>query len=380
MRSREGHPNRRGTRRTWLMAVILTLAIAGSCGQASATAPSDFVGTIFPFRKVCSALLAGDSCLSGNDLGRMHQAHVRIVRWGFRWSHVQPLRLLPPNWHETDAMIGTLASRGIGVLPVLAGTPRWAGATANTPPIGSARAETGWRDFLRAAVDRYGPGGTYWTAVYPTEFPGAPIRPIETWQVWNEQNLERTFPPRPSPRRYAELVRISHDATTQEDPDARILLGGMPGYTRYRAWRYLDRVYGQPGMDHGFDAVALHPYAPDVRHVIKQIKRVRRVMRAHGDADVPIWITELGWGSDDPDKFGLNKGIRGQSRMLRRAFPRLERARRRWKLRHVFWYDWRDPAAGSHGCSFCTSSGLLWHDGSPKPAWHAFLRIKSPGR
>jgi polysaccharide biosynthesis protein PslG len=374
----ESKPRRNGPGRACLLAFLATLAVAAPCGQASASAPSGFIGAVFPFSKVCSDLLArSGSCLSAQDLGRMRQANVRYVRWGFRWSHVQPMKLLPPNWHETDAMIGALASRGITVLPVLTATPRWAGATIQTPPVDSARTEGDWRDFLRAAVNRYGPGGIYWTSIYPAQFPGAPARPIETWQIWNEQNLENTFPPHPSPRRYAELVRISHDAITQADPRARILLGGMPGYVRYRAWHYLDRLYDQPGMKHDFDAVALHPYAPDVRHVTKQIKRVRRVMNAHGDKGAPIWVTELGWGSDGPDKFGINQGARGQRRMLHRAFPRLERARRPWNLERVFWYDWRDPPPDSHGCSFCRSSGLFRHDGTPKPAWRAFLRVTS---
>jgi hypothetical protein len=174
-------------------------------------------------------------------------------------------------------------------------------------------------------------------------------------------------------------VRISHDAITQADPHARILLAGMPGFTGFHAWRYLDRLYHQPGVKSAFDAVALHPYAPDARHVTTQIKRIRRVMGANRDAGTPIWITELGWGSDDPDKFGINKGVRGQRRMLHRTLPRLEHTRRHWNLQRVFWFDWRDPAPGSRGCSFCKSSGLFRYDGTPKPAWHAFLRIKSAG-
>jgi hypothetical protein len=211
--------------------------------------------------------------------------------------------------------------------------------------------------------------------VYPNQFPGTPGLPIRTWQVWNEPNLEPTFPPRPSPRKYARLVRISHDAITQQDPRAQILLAGMPGYTGFRAWRYLDRLYRQPGIKRDFDAVALNPYSPDVRHVMTQIKRTRRVMTGHGDADAPVWITELGWGSDDPDKFGINRGIQGQKRMLRRTFLQLARTRHRWNLRHVLWFDWRDPPPHARGCSFCNSSGLFRHGGAPKPAWRAFLRV-----
>jgi hypothetical protein len=114
--------------------------------------------------------------------------------------------------------------------------------------------------------------------------------------------------------------------------------------------------------------------------VILQIKRMRRVMGAHHDGHTPIWITELGWGSDPPDRFGINAGTRGQRRMLKRTFPRLIRGRHRWRLRHVFWFDWRDPPPGTGRCSFCDSSGLFWHDHRPKPAWRIFKRIVAPSR
>jgi hypothetical protein len=151
----------------------------------------------------------------------------------------------------------------------------------------------------------------------------------------------------------------------------------MPGYVGMHAWDYLDRLYRRPGIKRRFDAVALHPYAPDVKHVMLQIKRVRRVMREHGDGGSGIWITELGWGSDPPDRFEVNAGIRGQKRKLERVLPRLIRERHRWHLKHVLWFDWRDPLPGQGRCSFCDSAGLFWHNETPKPAWRAFKRVNT---
>jgi hypothetical protein len=358
-----------------LVAAALVVALAAS-GDAQATAPKGFVGAVLPFGSRCATLDRGINCLTDRDLRRMQEADVGIVRWGLRWSRVQPLRFLSPNWRATDAVIGSLARRGIRVLPVLNGTPRWAVGTPGTPPLDSRMAREGWRQFVAASVQQYGPGGEYWASRYQRQFPGGPARPITTWQVWNEQNLRRTFPPRPSPRRYARLLRITHDAVTAQDPQAKILLGGMPGFTdQLRSWEYLERLCRQPGVRSDFDAVALHPYAPDLRHVTVQIKRARRVMQAHHDGRSPVWITELGWGSDPPDSFGTNAGILGQSRMIERALPRLIRERHRWRLQRVLWYAWRDPPPSSGRCSFCESAGLFWHNQEPKPAWQAFMRI-----
>ena len=357
----------------------MAIAMSAWSDGARASTPPGFVGTVLPFGNRCGLLSRENRCLSDQDLARLQEAHVRIVRWGFRWSLAQPLSLLPPNWNITDAVIGSLASRGIRVLPVLTGTPSWAGETHETPPLDSRTARQGWRQFVTAAVRRYGPNGTYWSSDYRHDFPGAAPVPITAWQVWNEQNLVHTFPPRPSPPKYARLLRISDQAIEAADPHAKTVLGGMPGYVHPHAWRYLARLYRQRGVKSRFDAVALHPYAPDVRHVMQQIKRVRRVMRANGDARTPMWITELGWGSDSPDKFGINAGIEGQKRLLKRTFPRLVRARHRWHLAHAFWFDWRDPPPGSGRCSFCESSGLFFHDHTPKPAWNVFLRVTRPG-
>jgi hypothetical protein len=363
-------------RRVGLLLVTAAIALP-AVGEAQAEASRGFVGTVLPFASRCGTLDRGANCLTDQDLNRMKTAHVRIVRWGLRWSRIQPYRLLPPNWNAADAVIGSLASRGIRVLPVLTGTPRWVARTHETPPIDSRLAREGWQRFVTAAVLRYGPGGEYWATRFRERFPGATSRPITTWQVWNEQNLVHTFPPRPSPRRYARLLRIADRAIGAVDPRARTLLGGMPGYVSPHSWDYLDRLYRQRGIKRRFDAVSLHAYAPDVRHVALQIKRIRRVMRAHHDGGTGIWVTELGWGSDPPDQFGVNAGILGQKRLLQRALRRLIHRRRAWRLEHVLWFDWRDPPPGPGRCSFCQSAGLFRHDQTPKPAWRAFRRVST---
>ncbi len=273
---------------------MAALALPASAAQARAA--DGFLGAVLPFTTRCEDVDRGVNCLSNVDLDRMQKAHVRVVRWGLRWSRVQPLRLLPPNWRAADGVIGSLASRGIRVLPVLGGTPRWVEKSSETPPLDSRTARDGWRKFVAAAVRRYGPGGEYWTSRFQQQFPGRSALPITTWQVWNEPNLAHTFPPRPSAWGYARLLRITDQAVGDQDPRAKVLLGGMPGYVGHHAWGYLDHLYRRPGIKRRFDAVALHPYAPDLRHVMLQIKRVRQVMRANGDGGSDIWITELGWG------------------------------------------------------------------------------------
>jgi hypothetical protein len=107
---------------------------------------------------------------------------------------------------------------------------------------------------------------------------------------------------------------------------------------------------------------------------------MRRVMKKHHDGRTPLWLTEVGWGSDRyTRRFPLNKGLQGQKRMLRKSFKLVNRKRRAWRVQRLFWFHWRDPAGGNGGyCSFCPSAGLLRHNQRPKPAYNAFKSF-TPG-
>ena len=65
-------------------------------------------------------------------------------------------------------------------------------------PAGAA-APVGQR-FVSGAVERYGPGGSFWA-----EHPSLPQRPIRTWQIWNEENF-KYFVAKPNPAEYGKLV------------------------------------------------------------------------------------------------------------------------------------------------------------------------------
>jgi hypothetical protein len=169
---------------------------------------------------------------------------------------------------------------------------------------------------------------------------------------------------------------MSHAAITRADKHAHVLLGGMPGYVHQRAWVYLKKLYKHRRFKRDFDGVAVHPYAGDFKLVLKQLNHMRGVMKSHHDGHTGLWITELGWGSAHPTPSQpINQGRRGQKKLLRRAFPYLQRHRHRWRLSHLYWYKWRDPPPGSSGCTFCKSSGLFRYNQKPKPAWRTFKHI-----
>jgi len=173
------------------LAAVLSVVTLASFIAAAQAGAKGFTGVVNPFFGRCADGQKQGDCLSNKDLGRMQRSHLTTVRWGFRWNTVEGTKGVF-NWSPTDQTIGALANSGSRVLPVVTATPPWAGATFETPPLKTHAARTGWREFLKAAVERYGPGGQYWTNpdLYQREYPDGPIRPINTWQIWNEQKQQ----------------------------------------------------------------------------------------------------------------------------------------------------------------------------------------------
>jgi hypothetical protein len=347
---------------------VALLAAAGICLAApaipnAAAASTGFFG------------LSTSPPFDGRDIPKMRSTGVQTVRVPIVWANLQPKRN-SLRWGGTERAIGDLAARGIRVVPFVYGTPPWLANELKRPPLGSATKENAWRRFLTRLVERYGPGGSYWDGDYERHHPGARPVPITAWQVWNEPNLRAFFLPqtKASPRRYAKLVRISHNAISAVDPGARIVLAGMVGYADPTAWAFLKKFYAVNGIKQYFDVAAVHPYSATIEQFRAILGNVHHVLGARHDGTTPLWITEVGWGSaHHTNREPLNKGPQGQKRMLRRSFNLVLDNRRRWHVGRLFWFDWRDPVRGGHGgCNFCDSSGLLRHNHRTKPSYRAF--------
>jgi hypothetical protein len=299
----------------------------------------------------------------------MSQAGVDSVRLPLYWSGIQPESPLEsqPNWDGFDHEIELAAESEIRVMPFVLSTPEWAAPRTIDLPVRTAWQRWGWTKILRAAVQRYGPDGEFWD-----EHPDLPFLPIHRWEIWNEENIV-SFAERPSPADYAALIRISGRVLHGADSEARVIVGGLFGRPlqvppNVASGDYLSRLYRARNVKPYFDGVALHPYVADARAMGVQLENLRRIMRVHHDAATPLYVTELGWGSQSgPTRW--ERGLYGQANQLSKSFAMISANRWRWRIGGVWWFTWTDEGGG---CQFCRSAGLLTEDREAKPAWYRF--------
>src|SRR5687768_9040157 len=142
--------NRRGHGVMLLKAAVLAvLALSLFAAPASEAARTEFFG------------IASGPPLDLQDRQGMAAARIQTDRFLLTWRVVEPIRGTY-RWASNDLVVGGLASRGIRPVPFVWGSPSWVGSgNIARPPIDSPGDRQAWRDFLKAAVARYGPGGSY---------------------------------------------------------------------------------------------------------------------------------------------------------------------------------------------------------------------------
>jgi hypothetical protein len=340
-----------------LLTLLAAALLATPRAAAQGIAPAGFFG------------ISPQAAPTATDFELMRLAGVESVRLPIYWSQIEPhpADLREPDWSPLDREVTLAAEQGMRVFPFLIGTPEWVAPFPTAEPVASRRQSRAWARFLGEAVRRYGPDGELWR-----ESPELPRLPMRSWEIWNEENIV-TFSHRPSPGRFARLIRISGRILHREDPGSRVIVGGLFGRPlqvppNVRSGDFLSRVYRAGDVKPFFDGIALHPYVAQAGALRGEILNLRRVMRAHRDASTPLYVTELGWGSDSFES-RWERGWLGQARELDRAFEMLTANRRRWRVGGAWWFSWMDQYGA---CQFCDSAGLLTVDREAKPSWYAF--------
>jgi hypothetical protein len=330
----------------------------------------------------------------------MKAGGIEAVRWPMIWDEIQPTKKGGYHWELFDPVVEEAARQGLTVLPFVIGAPRWVTNKETTLPVNNAAQRKAYTAFLKAAVERYRPGGQFWVEHSPRvireekekektgpvyELAGAQLRPIakpvpiKTWQIWNEANFFYFAYP-VSPTNYAKLLKLSTPVIKRAEPGAKVILTGLfgrPTAGKKRgmpAAQFLDDLYKVPGIKSYFDGVSLHPYAIDSEELEEIVEEFHQVTVENHDR-VPLYITEMGWGSQNDFHIdAFEHGVQGQVEELDSAYSYLLKNRNRLDLRQVYWFSWKDLP---DSCAFCDSVGFF-KSGTKlkaKPSWRAFVQI-----
>ncbi|HEX4805838.1 MAG TPA: hypothetical protein VFU94_08055 [Conexibacter sp.] len=354
----------------WLVAVTVAAAFAAGCGAAAkpiVLAPLPPGAPPLRIGVVADTLDDRGSARSKDDR-RVRALGVRWIREELRWADVEP-RPGVFRWGQFDRLLADSAKRGLHVLPMLMGAPRWAGASYYAMPDPRA-----FGAFAAAAAARYGPGGAFWRA-RPRLAGYAP----QWFELWNEPYTARYSAGRVDPVRYAQIVRATLQQGRAANPRAHWLMAADLVYNDAggRGHDWLAAIAAaDPTLEADVDGVAVHPYAfvapsdhtngTQLRYRFDRTAAIERELVQHGAANPRIWITELGWSTCSKRPDCTTEHDQGQ--WLADVGAALRRVPLIGHVQALFVYHLRD-FPGARGDDREGHYGLLRTNGTRKPAW-----------
>lgn len=263
------------------------------------------------------------------------------IRQVFDWSTLEP----EPDrfdWDGSDTLVDAATHRGLGIIAVLTNSPAWArtssmGTYATAPPEDPRM----FASFAGALAARY-------------------ADQLQVYQVWDEPNLQLGWGSlEPSAVEYTRLLEAAHNAISDADPSATVMLAGLAPTTETGPQNVSDILFLRQlyysGAGPYFDAVAGKPYGynashedrttdPDVMNFSRFVL-LREEMERAGDDSKLLWASNFGWyngeaASVSSDTWGSVTAQRQQVYTL----GAYERAWREWPWAGVLVLDNYQPS------------------------------------
>lgn len=177
---------------------------------------------------------------------------------------------------------------------------------------------------------------------------------INTWQIWNEPDLDIFWRPHPDATDYAHLLRSAYFAVKRANPQATVVLGGPSGADP-NGQSFIQQVVAAGGK---FDVLSVQPYrdVPDLE-LLSEVQSLRQYHR-------PIWFTEMGWAGE-----WYCRSVCGPEYSQADRLARLYAVAAYAGVQRVFWYDLRDDGTAAN---FESHFGLLQWNLASKPAYVAY--------
>jgi len=343
-----------------LAAVFLASFLVAPGASAQTVAPDPFYGTWYdalsPSREVAAA-----------ELDRIAASGIGTIRQYVWWDRIETSPGVF-NWSRTDQLMADTAARGLRVLPTLLYPPAFysskpAGSTSTalfppTDPQTMAR-------FAEQMALRYGPGGSFWCSVRGLpQSCRTPYAPVTAWEVWNEPDFPSWWKGTPNAAEYLPLLQAVAAGLRRADPAAEVVLGSLTNDGGTDG-NYLDQLYELGAAPH-FDTVAINPYGTSEAATVRWVEHVRERAREHGDARVPIRVTEYGWATGGSSTLTVTTEA-CQAALLHTATSRLAQLRTELGITSLIQFQWHD-LPNPPNAAWPHYAGLVRGNGTAKPA------------
>jgi len=284
------------------------------------------------------------------------EAKVQTLRMPLRWTVLETKRGEWDFSRVDDAI--KIVPDSVEILATLMSVPSWANGTVPGECEGwfdcyPPKDLKDWENFVQTVVRRY-------------------KNRIHHWEIWNEQNGVDFYRPIPNPKEYTELLKTAYETIKKEDPSALVLLGGLQmngvipsPWSPVKVPNYLEDLY-KNGAKPYFDICNIHPYVlPDegAEYMMNMIKDTFKVMEKYGDAQKPVWITEVGAGINEKDTAEDQATLLFDTFRVTRKEPRIHR---------VYWFLLRDTEENILGPE--ETMGIVTRKFEKRPAFFAYLR------
>jgi polysaccharide biosynthesis protein PslG len=241
----------------------------------------------------------------------------------FPWAYLEPARG-QFQWQSAERIIDHANRQGLRVIARLGFVPEWARPKtddAGRPTTFTYLAEQNYADFAAFA------------AAFAAHFRGR----VPYIVIWNEPNLTGEWGLRPvSAQQYVDLLAAVYAPIKSANPDVTVLAGALAPTLEPAGSAqglddliYLQQMYAAmaatsersnvPTFQRPYDAWAVHSYgrsappeeAPGAEVInFRRTELLREIMVAHGDGDLPVYITEAGWNDDTRWVFGVSPAQR----------------------------------------------------------------------
>ena len=299
----------------------------------------------------------------------MRRLGVRLFRVELVWSFVEPT--MPGGntydstvarnpdwtgyqWSRWDMIVSAATAAGIDLVPEVYYTPTWAGGvplSVNGGPNAPPRSAAYYGDFVSALVKRYHDR-------------------IHYWEMWNEPDYGPRAWNGTLSQYVALILKPGYQAAKQADPACRVLLGGVASDT------HLEAFY-KAGARPYFDIVSFHAYYAAGAGDSTALDHIRSAMTANYDDGKPVWLTEFGMPTADPQLADSGSqsenALAAQARLIHDVYAGL-------RAQAIFFYELHDTAVyGPNGPIKYVYWGMVSRDFSrSKPSLDAYMNAPSP--